>query len=101
MARRDFSRIYRRRQEQARAEGFTSYGQKRRVLHELPDLISEGNRLACGPENDPPAEPRAGSLMCHALNERVNPPGRARVGDWRWRLWVAVEHLRRQARAAS
>lgn len=113
-ARRRGVTLYQVRNERERQRGFKSLRQRRTILESAPEglatilvpqrlarLIAEGNRLACGPDQDPPKAPRRGSKMCKALNDMVNPPGGERVGDWRWRLWVAVETMRNEQRRAA
>lgn len=81
---RDSSLVLQRRNERARAEGWTSYGQKRYWLIFFDrDQAGTAKRLAnqiCGHNN------REGSYMCTECNERVNPRTETRSGDWRARL---------------
>ena len=79
--------IYLRRKAKAEEQGFGGYRKKRRILHDLPDLLDEGNELTGGNDREP-------ALMSTELNDLVNPKGVKRSGDWRLRLYQVVLELR-------
>lgn len=85
---RDNHALYLRRDQQAKAQGWTGYAQKRYWVPRLTDAyvmeLAEDIGGAVEPERD-------GSLMSLEANAKVNPRDRSRVpSDWRVRLLVAA-----------
>lgn len=77
-----------RRNTRAKAEGWSSYGQRRYWTARWSRQTAE--RLAAKVCHGHKEESRKGSIMCSECNSRVNPNtksgGERREGDWRARL---------------
>lgn len=88
---RSYSTEFARRQERARAAGWSGYRQRRYWRAKLDD--AEVRKLA--EEIGGPVEPeRAGSLMSNQANAIVNPKDQTRVpGDWQVRLLKAAGRI--------
>jgi hypothetical protein len=89
---RDYSREFARRQERARALGWSGYRQRRYWAARMTDAYVR--ELA--EEIGGPVEPeRKGALMSRKANAIVNPRDQTRrPGDWKIRLLVAAGKIK-------
>jgi hypothetical protein len=89
---RDYGSEFARRQEKAKAQGWTGYRQQRYWRAYLSD---DNHVRALAEEVGGPVEPeRQGSLMSLKANRIVNPRQASRIpGDWQLRLLVAAGRI--------